>query len=449
MLKHSLTAFCIVQSKFSSFFFLRQHRCKHSPKTPAANEMLRLLLRNRPNAQRFVVSSLAKSTYITRSHQESLPNALSNTDNTAFNVIDLRSDTKSLPTDAMKQAMISCAIGDDVEDEDATTNQLQSKMSEIFGKEESLFVVSGTMSNLVSLMSHCDKEAFSEIIVGNNSHIYLYEAGNVSTIANIHCCPLQTNSDGTMDLKEIEENIKISNDFHCTRTKVICLEQSHANCGGKLLSKQYIDAVCELAHSNNIKVHLDGARLFDAATALGYNLDSIHKLTENIDSISVCFSKGLCCPVGSVIIGTSKFIQTCKMYRKAIGGGMRQSGVLASCCLVSLDEIVPKLNETHQLCKYFYQSLLNLNFSGICVVGNAEPQTNILFFKIDPNGGFPMSLHEFADKLKQKGILIQVWHDYLFRMVFYYGVSRNDVDRVLHWFMIILAEQQKKYANCV
>ncbi|KAL8241515.1 hypothetical protein R6Q59_014869 [Mikania micrantha] len=258
--------------------------------------------------------------------------------------IDLRSDTVTKPTETMRLAMAKAEV-DDVLIYDPTARQLENEVARITGKEAGLFVPSGTMGNLISVLVHCEIRG-SEVILGNNSHIHIYENGGISTIGGVHPRPVKNNQDGTIDIDLIESAIRNPEFEICyPKTRLICLENSHANSGGRCLSVEYIDRVGDLAKKHGLKLHIDGARIFNASAALKVPVD---RLVQAADSVSVCLSKGLGAPVGSVIVGTKSFIARARILRKTLGGGMRQVGILCAAALVALQENVQKLAIDHK-----------------------------------------------------------------------------------------------------
>ncbi|HIC74503.1 MAG TPA: low-specificity L-threonine aldolase, partial [Candidatus Marinimicrobia bacterium] len=256
-------------------------------------------------------------------------------------VIDLRSDTVTLPTDAMRQAIFDAELGDDVFEDDPTVNRLEGEAADVMGKEAALLVPSGTMANLVSILTHCQRG--DEIILGDKAHTFLYEAGGISAYGGIHPHTLENRPDGTIDLSEMEAAVRLDN-VHFPRTKLICLENTHNVCHGIPLTKAYMDDVADLTHGRGISLHIDGARIFNAAVALG---EDVKTLVTNADSVSFCLSKGLSAPVGSLVCGTELFIRKARRVRKGLGGGMRQAGIIAASGLVALDETVERLAEDH------------------------------------------------------------------------------------------------------
>ena len=237
-------------------------------------------------------------------------------------VIDLRSDTVTKPSSLMRKVMFEAEVGDDVFEEDPTVNKLEHRVATMFGKESSLFLPTGTMSNLAATMSWCGSRG-SEAIVGSSSHIYLYEQSNIAQIAGVSPHVLPNQPDGTIDLNLIERGIR-ANNIHFPVTELISIENTHNYCGGRIIPSTYLESLYQLAKSNKIPVHLDGARIWNAASASGTTLS---RLAESADSITACLSKGLGAPAGSMLIGPSSFIKKARRIRKALGGGMRQSGV--------------------------------------------------------------------------------------------------------------------------
>ncbi|GJW00496.1 probable low-specificity L-threonine aldolase 1 [Tanacetum coccineum] len=341
--------------------------------------------------------------------------------------IDLRSDTVTKPTESMRLAMAKAEVDDDVLIYDPTARQLESEVARITGKEAGLFVPSGTMGNLISVLVHCEIRG-SEVILGNNSHIHIYENGGISTIGGVHPRPVTNNDDGTMNIDLIESAIRNPNFEICyPKTRLICLENSHANTGGKCLSVEYTDRVGELAKKHGLKLHIDGARIFNAAVALDV---PVHRLVQAADSVSVCLSKGLGAPVGSVIVGTKTFIDRARILRKTLGGGMRQVGILCAAALVALQENVPKL-----IHKISYTSPVNLALlEGLNKIKGlkadvASVETNIVYFDILEGSHITaMTLGKF---LEGHGILLMPDSSSRVRIVIHHQVSASDVQYTL------------------
>ncbi len=330
--------------------------------------------------------------------------------------IDLRSDTVTLPTPAMREAIYRADLGDDVFGEDPTTNRLEEMSAERMGKEAALLVASGTMGNLVCTLTHCRRG--EEVILGDRSHTFLYEAGGMSTLGGIHPHTICNQPDGTMRLEDIEGAIR-GNNVHFPRTRLICLENTHNRCYGSALTSEYIDSVAALAKEHGLSVHLDGARIFNAAIALGVD---VKELTANVDSLIFCLSKGLSAPVGSVVCGSSEFIAEARRARKVLGGGMRQTGVIAAAGIKALEEMVDRLAEDHENARRLAEGIAGI---GGLSIEPAKVQTNIIYFELDEDGMTPKELVTELDKKEVK--LLSVGPRRL-RAVTHYGISAEDID---------------------
>src|SRR5215213_5355718 len=255
--------------------------------------------------------------------------------------IDLRSDTVTKPTPEMREAMAEAEVGDDVYRDDPTVNRLEELAADMLGKESSLFVPSGTMGNLLALLVHCQRG--DEVIVGNQSHIYLNEAGGMAALGGIQACPVQNQSDGTLALQDLLSSIR-TEDVHHPITRLICLENTQNICGGVPLTLDYTSRVGEIARQHGLALHIDGARIFNAAAAQNV---TVKELVEPADSVMFCLSKGLVAPIGSMLAGSKRFISRARHIRKMLGGGMRQVGVLAAAGIISLERMTTRLNEDH------------------------------------------------------------------------------------------------------
>lgn len=290
--------------------------------------------------------------------------------------VDLRSDTVTRPSQAMYEAMASAPVGDDVFGEDPTVAELEARGAAAVGKEAALFMPTGTMGNLVAVTTHCDGGgAFSEMIVGDRQHTYLYELGSVARVAGVHSWVLPNQADGTLDLDQVAAAIR-DDDVHLPQSRLISLENTHNSCGGVPLPFGYVDRVGALAKSRGLKVHVDGARLFNAAVALG---EPASALCRGADSVTFCLSKGLGAPAGSVLAGSHDFIRRARRARKALGGGMRQAGVLAACGIVCLDSMVHRLHEDHAMAQALAAGLAEIPQLS---VDPSAVRTNILFFDV-------------------------------------------------------------------
>jgi len=333
--------------------------------------------------------------------------------------IDLRSDTVTLPTPTMRETMGSAELGDDVFGEDPTTNRLEKLAAECMGKAAAMLVASGTMANLACLLTHCRRG--EEVILGDQSHTFLYEAGGMSALGGIHAHTVRNQPDGTMRLEDIEAAIRGS-DVHFPRTRLICLENTHNRCNGSALTPEYTGAVAALAGKRGVRVHLDGARIFNAAVALGVD---VKELTRNADSVSFCLSKGLSAPVGSVICGSSEFIAEARRTRKVLGGGMRQSGVIAAPGITALEQMVARLAEDHANARRLAEGIAHIR--GL----SADPettQTNIVYFELASE---PITAEKLVTQLGKRGIKLLCVGPRLLRAVTHYGISAEDIDLTL------------------
>ncbi|XP_062184887.1 low-specificity L-threonine aldolase 1-like isoform X1 [Phragmites australis] len=337
-------------------------------------------------------------------------------------VVDLRSDTVTKPSEAMRAAMSAADVDDDVLGADPTAQSFEAEMAALMGKEAALFVPSGTMANLISVLVHCDVRG-SEVILGDNSHIHVYENGGISTIGGIHPKTVRNNPDGTMDIDKIVAAIRHPNGaLYYPTTRLICLENTHANCGGKCLSVEYTDKVGEIAKSHGLKLHIDGARIFNASVALGV---PVHRLVKAADSVSVCLSKGLGAPVGSVIVGSKAFIYKAKILRKTLGGGMRQVGILCAAAYVAVRDTLGKLADDHRKAKALAEGLKKIKQF---TVDSASVETNMVFFDIvDPH----ISPEKLCQFLEQRNVLAMPASSKSVRFVLHYQISDSDVKYAL------------------
>jgi threonine aldolase len=337
--------------------------------------------------------------------------------------VDLRSDTVTKPTPEMREAMAEAEVGDDVYMDDPTVNKLQEKAAEMLGKEDSLFVPSGTMGNLLALLVHCQRG--DEIIVGEKSHIYMNEAGGSAALGGIHSRPLKNQSDGTLLLNDIREAIQ-SEDVHHTITRLICLENTQNACGGVPLSLEYMQAVGKIACENNLSFHVDGARIFNASAALKV---SINDLVAPADSVMFCLSKGLVAPVGSMLVGTKKFINRARHLRKMLGGGMRQAGILAAAGLISLEKMTTRLEQDHIRAKKLAQGLQGV--PGI-ILDEGTASTNMIYFNLTED--LKLSVDQIIDEMKKRGVLVDWAGPRRFRLVTHYWVDDVGVEKTAQAF---------------
>lgn len=333
--------------------------------------------------------------------------------------IDLRSDTVTLPTAAMRESIFKAELGDDVFGEDPTTNQLEEMAAERMEKEAAILVASGTMGNLVSVLSHCGRG--DEAILGDQSHTYIYEAGGIAALGGVHPRTVANRCDGTLRLEDIEAAIRADN-VHFPRTRLICLENTHNRCGGAVLGPEYIERVATLAHDRGLKLHLDGARVFNAAVALAVH---VKELTRHADSVSFCLSKGLSAPVGSVICGSKEFVTEARRIRKAVGGGMRQCGIIAAAGIEALANMIERLAEDHANARRLAEGIADIDGLAIDL---ERVQTNIVFFDIVDK---TISADQLVRRLNDAGVrILQVGPDRM-RAVTHYGIETKDVESAL------------------
>jgi threonine aldolase len=334
-------------------------------------------------------------------------------------LIDLRSDTVTLPTEAMREAMHRAPLGDDVFGEDPTVNRLEKMAAERLGKEAALLVVSGTMGNIASILTHCARG--EEVILGDSSHIFLNEAGGMSALGGIFPHTIANRLDGTLKLEDIESAIRAEN-IHFPRTRLICLENTHNRCYGAPLTPEYTASVVALVKRHHLLLHLDGARIFNAAVALGVD---VRELTRGCDSLNVCLSKGLAAPVGSVICGSKEFIANARRTRKMLGGGMRQAGIIAAAGIVALDQMTDRLSEDHANARHLAEGIACI--SGLAI-DPARVRTNILFIDLDDKR---FSDEEFLKRLAEKGVRISHTGPSRFRMLTHVGIGTKEIDAAL------------------
>jgi threonine aldolase len=335
-------------------------------------------------------------------------------------IIDLRSDTVTLPPPQMRRAMYEAELGDDVYREDPTINRLQERTAALLGMEAALFVPSGTMGNLVAVLTHCRRG--DEVILGDQSHMFHYEGGNSSVFGGTAMHPVPNAPDGTIPLETIRAAVRDPTDEHCARTAIICLENTHNRCGGAVLEPAYMEAVRTVADEIGVPVHLDGARLFNAAVYCGV---PVRDLVRCVDSVSFCFSKGLAAPVGSILCGSRAFIAEALRWRKLVGGGMRQAGVLAAAGLYALERMVDRLAEDHDNARVLADGLAEIRSLRLAQPG---VQTNIVIVDVAEASVDPLA---FVRDLEEVGVLSSPFGGSLVRFVTHYGIERSDVDEAV------------------
>lgn len=321
-------------------------------------------------------------------------------------IIDLRSDTVTRPSQQMRSKMMEAQVGDDVYGDDPTVNLLQEMVAELTGFEAALFTTSGTQANLIGIMSHCQRG--DEYIVGQQAHTYRYEAGGAAVLGSIQPQPIDFEADSTLDLSKVEEKIK-PDDFHFAKTKLLCLENTQ---NGKALPTSYLEEASLFCKQHRLKLHLDGARLFNAAIEQQCNVQTI---TQHFDSVSICLSKGLGAPVGSVLCGSKPFIDRARRWRKMVGGGMRQAGILAAAGIYAVENGINRLETDHNNAK-----LLADGLRGFETITIDSVATNMVFIRMNP-----ATAEALAQELKEHQILISPGK--VTRLVTHLDISKDDI----------------------
>ena len=342
--------------------------------------------------------------------------------------IDLRSDTVTLPTPEMRRAIAEAPLGDDVYGEDPTINRLEALAAERVGKEAAMLVTSGTMGNLCAILAHCARG--QEAIVGDESHIYHYEGGGASVLGGVALHLVPTDATGELPLPALAGAVRDPEDSHEAISRLICLENTHNRCGGVVLSAEYMRSVHHLARESGLLVHLDGARMFNAAVALG--LDA-REITRHVDTVQFCLSKGLAAPVGSILAGDAAFIARARRVRKLVGGGMRQAGIIAAAGIVALEQMVDRLAEDHANARLLAEGLVTFPQINIDL---GTVQSDIVIFRLHEGYGTPET---FARAVAERGLLIGgIGRDYI-RAVTHYGIDAGDIEETLEVVRATLA----------
>jgi len=331
--------------------------------------------------------------------------------------IDLRSDTFTLPSPKMLETILTAKLGDDVWREDPTVIELEALAAKKLGKEAGLLVTSGTQGNLVSIMTHLNRG--DGIVLEAECHTYLYEAGGITSVVGAYPFLIK-GKNGVMDPKDVEKIVTRPYNVHCVQPKLLCLENTHNTGGGKVIPKENTDALAKIAHENEVAVHVDGARIFNAAVASGIPAS---KLVENADSVQMCLSKGLGCPVGSLIVGTEEFIHKARKNRKIVGGSMRQAGIIAAPGIYALNNMIDRLAEDHMHAKLIANELEKIPNIQLRPV-----ETNLIIADLSKS---KWTAPGIAKKFENKGIKVSLMGEYLFRMVTYLNISRSDIDTVV------------------
>jgi threonine aldolase len=343
-------------------------------------------------------------------------------------IVDLRSDTVTTPTPEMRHAMAEAEVGDDVMREDTTVNQLQQLSAEKMGKEAALFVASGTMGNLLGVMAHATRG--DEAILGNLSHTFLFEGGGMAALAGVTPFPLTNQPDGTLLLDEVRAAIRARGNPHYPVSRLLILENTHNRCGGSPLTAEYTRQAGAVAHENGLSFHIDGARIFNAAATLGVEA---RELAVSADSITFCLSKGLCAPVGSVLCGSKEFIERAIRFRKMLGGGWRQAGVMAAAGIVALETMTVRLREDHHRAKTLAAGLAQIPFLELIY---PDPPSNMVFARLSAR--CPIGMKELAARLDEKDVKINVVDETRFRLVTHYWIDDDDIDKAQEAYKTIL-----------
>jgi len=332
--------------------------------------------------------------------------------------IDLRSDTVTLPTEEMLEAIKNAELGDDVFEEDPTVNRLEEMAAKKMGKEAALLVPSGTMANLVSVTSNTKRG--DSAILEVDSHIYWYEVGGISAIAGVLPLPVKGEM-GVMDSRDIEATVR-RKDIHFAETTLVCIENTHNRAGGTILTPAQIEATSKVAREYGLRLYMDGARIFNAAIALKVD---VREFTKHVDNLMFCLSKGLSCPIGSVVVGNREFIERARKVRKILGGGMRQAGIIAAPGIVALEKMVDRLDVDHRNARFLAEELAKIE--GISI--NLETvQTNIIMLDV---GGLGVGAEAFVNDLRKNGVLALSLGETRVRMVTHRGIEREDVEKAL------------------
>lgn len=333
-------------------------------------------------------------------------------------MIDLRSDTVTKPTAAMRQAMANAEVGDDQFGEDPTVRELEELAARMLGKEAAVYVASGTMGNLAALLAHCGRG--DEVIMGDECHIFWYESGGAAALGGMPFALQPTERNGELDLDRVDKAVRATRPGY-PRTGVICIENTHNRCSGTVLSQQYLSDLKSLSERRGVPIHMDGARIFNAAAGSDMPVDVIASYS---DSVQFCLSKGLSAPVGSMIVGSAEFIQRARGARKILGGAMRQSGVIAAAGVVALTEMVDRLPEDHQRARRLAEGLAAID--GV-TVDLEMVQSNIVIFQTEPAFGHV----RFVDDMKARGVLVSNYGTRGLRMVTHCQVGDEDIQTAL------------------
>jgi threonine aldolase len=340
-----------------------------------------------------------------------------------MDAIDLRSDTVTQPTPEMREAMYRAEVGDDVFGDDPTVNRLQALAAAMTGHEAALFVASGTMGNLVGILSHCGRG--DEALLGARSHSVFFEGGGISALGGVHSRQVPEQPDGSLALDDIAPLIR-EDDEHFPVTRLIGIENTHNRCGGTYQTPAYVRSLADFAHARGLALHMDGARVFNAAAALGVD---VRELTGPVDSVTFCLSKGLCAPIGSLLCGSEEFIYKARRLRKHVGGGMRQAGVVAAAGIVALEKMTGRLSEDHARARDLAKGLSEI--PGI-QIDPGSPATNMVYFNLPDDSR--QSALELEKTLPGRGVLIHAVDARRIRLVTHYWIDDAAVERAVEAF---------------
>ncbi|GAA0333578.1 low-specificity L-threonine aldolase [Oceanobacillus oncorhynchi subsp. oncorhynchi] len=340
--------------------------------------------------------------------------------------IDFRSDTVSKPTKQMRKAIFHAAVGDDVYGEDPTINQLERLAAEHLGKDAGLFVTSGTQGNLVAVLSHTRPGA--EVILAEDAHLFYSETGSLASIAGVQTRTLKS-TNGQMDIIDITKAIRTREDMHQPQTELICLENTHARSGGRILPLNYMKDVYNISRNVNVPIHLDGSRIFNASIGLGV---SAKELAQYADTVQICLSKGLGAPMGSVLVGSKETITKARKWRKSLGGGTRQAGIVGAAGIIALEEMIDRLAIDHKNAKVLAENIKNI--TGL-EISTAKIESNIVLLSVEK---LEVGANEFTRLLKERGVLASVYDTFTIRFVTHHEISEDDVKQTIETIIDIV-----------
>jgi threonine aldolase len=345
-------------------------------------------------------------------------------------IVDLRSDTVTQPTPDMREAMAGAPVGDDVYGDDPTVNLLQELAAEKLGKQAGLFVPSGTMGNLAGILAHCNRG--DEVIMGKRSHTFLYEGGGISTLGGVHSCQIPEQADGSLALEDIDAAIRPPEDDHEPFSRLVEIENTHNRCGGVYQTPETVRKTADFVHAKGMILHMDGARVFNAAAAQGID---VRELTGPVDSVTFCLSKGLCAPAGSVLCGSRDFIARARKIRKHLGGGMRQAGILAAAGIIALEKMTLRLGEDHARARQLAEGLAK---NPAIRLEAGSPVTNMVYFRLAD--WVQKDLPQIEKEMGAEGVLVHSSGPGQFRLVTHYWIDDAAVEKTVEAFGKVLRQ---------